>query len=558
MVDIPAPMPGTHPDVWIFPRPTYTIAVHEPDAPEWETRFQSSAIFVDYMAAWESERNLFLEKASSGDYETIGFSPGQEILSTGIEQAHRLMLVSESWFKYLIKTRNRPSRHIFPDDVYYDLIMKGWTHVPGFPLGEQVRLGRNHVNYYVADRRLPTESARELGLAPERMSQDERLMVTHPLSYFPPDVTSALFRTIFFDPSKDEYERMMDLYGVELGTGIWNHLRQKNTLIRYSDLISCDGYNLNVNLEAIGRSEAYSLPFSDLMEMNTLESAWRDRAWDSYDEDINTQYHGWGVTWPSIHDAVNLFKNRDSWIQNWLNNGPVHAHVQIENLITSKYVYKCPNTSDQYFRLERRGRPFEIGMIFSGLVMGLETMLAPVFSVYDAVSGLYAFLTDQLPPRLKAFADLGLSIVVAKITAGFIGYAGWDKKDKMVAMLNGMAKTALKADFDARGRRMTSQDEEEYVNQHNIEAGELLEGFDNAVDDRTKVILAAIHEQVAPTLSGIISRITFQATTKPDFTKESVEHMARSYIKLGEPGISSTTLGIGIAAAALLYKYMKG
>jgi hypothetical protein len=286
------------------------------------------------------------------------------------------------------------------------------------------------------------------------------------------------------------------------------------------------------------------------MASRSLKDAWREKAWDSFDEETLTQYYGYGIYWPAIDEAVTLMKNRDSWIQNWLKGGPVHLPNDVKNHVTRNWIYKCPSTRQFYTYLERAGKPFEISMILNGLFMGLETMLAPVFFVYENIAMLYQFLTDNMPARLRAFAELGLSIVIAKVTSGFIGYTGLDKKNKMVALLNGMAKSALRKDFEDRGLQITEKDEYEFINQHDVEVGELLEGFDQSVDDRTKLILASIHDQV---VESNISPLAYQLVKYPEITKQQAEIYIAENVKTSQP-MSPSTVGLGVVAAALAYK----
>jgi hypothetical protein len=154
---------------------------------------------------------------------------------------------------------------------------------------------------------------------------------------------SSLFRKIlYYDPGKPgEEDRIFDHYGNRDGSTIINYLQAHKRRVSYAEIIKPRGYEFQIDFSAVGLDIRYSIPmmswdYSTLHVIAQREASQRShRGYLIYD--VPAGY------WPLPQKANESWRNRDTWIQFWLNKGwiPTDPDDIVRVRAPSVYIKPC-------------------------------------------------------------------------------------------------------------------------------------------------------------------------------------------------------------------------
>lgn len=283
---------NTHPDVWIM-KDLWTIAIYYPEnqLSEEDSILDTQTIFVDYQSAADDEIKELGIRASSSSWKLKnapeGFIDNPQI--SAYAPAHQWILKGQEWVKYLVKTGSKPETTIYNQDLYDKIIE---VHEQGFGINFQLPSGKK---IWIRFPKIFHGSGSGNRHTDKTLADDIVASEHSPLSYFPQEVD--LSKTLFYDPllGTAELSKFYQWYGPIFGNIIFQYCASHGRKIFYSEIVTFNKYDINVDFSIFGLNNKYTIPFNGVLERYLDPFAF-------FKKEVSDQLEGTNLSpWPVPH-----------------------------------------------------------------------------------------------------------------------------------------------------------------------------------------------------------------------------------------------------------------
>jgi hypothetical protein len=336
------PYPGTNKDVFLYPN-TGLVGTYYPE--EDETLFDSGFIFNDISDAQArskriiqnslDDNSIYLKFRSNETRTEFEQSYGGEVIRLPFSYMYEIdlmMKIITSWMRYIPKMGSsyKPNKKILNQEGYdiLDRLWKWWVEGSAGGYSDLVsykNIGGNVETIHGSKKYVGGEVH-----IPENPNQQWAAL--SPLFHFPPDCSVFGFGDILFYDNSDKessYNKLITMYGIDLGKKIFDECSKMNRDVSYNDLIKKSdghGYGFKINWSHITGDTSWNfvIPFDKyLLTYDDIINYHADLVQSSPNSRVRILYDMPGILRNPYNFSLRTWSQRDKLVMYWLNGGMI-------------------------------------------------------------------------------------------------------------------------------------------------------------------------------------------------------------------------------------------